>query len=176
VLSKDRSFWSWWQDLICIDCMSRFMGPGKSSSPVSTLSNCPSLLWGSLLEGEWGSPEWQPNQALLGAKTSSREQRPDFDLVGTPPMVVIRETLGATRTMCQLGSSPAGCISIRVTATLGYEWPLVRCYHLIVCLVYYWWLEDDDVMVILILMITIITLPLTLTWVNILLVYACSSL
>jgi hypothetical protein len=43
---------------------------------------------------------------------------PDFDLVGTSQTIVIRETPGATHTMCRLGSSPAWCTSIRVAATL----------------------------------------------------------
>jgi hypothetical protein len=33
-----------------------FMRPGKPSSPVTTLSNCTSLLQGGLLEGERDSP------------------------------------------------------------------------------------------------------------------------
>jgi hypothetical protein len=96
-----------------------FMGPGKPSSLVTTLSNHTSLLWGGLLEGEWGSPGWRPGHASLGANTSSQGQGPDFNLVGTLPMIVVRETPGATRTMCQSGSSPAGCISTQVIATLS---------------------------------------------------------
>jgi hypothetical protein len=34
-------------------------------------------------------------------------------------MVVIHETIGVARMMCWSGSSPAGCISIQVTATLS---------------------------------------------------------
>jgi hypothetical protein len=51
-------------------------------------------------------------RASLGAKTSSRKQGPDFDLVGTLRIVVIHETLGAARTRCWSGSSLLGCISI----------------------------------------------------------------
>jgi hypothetical protein len=54
----------------------------------------------------------------VGAKTSSREQSPDFDLVGSSRAVVIHDTPGAMRMTCWLGSSPTGCISIRVTTTL----------------------------------------------------------
>jgi hypothetical protein len=50
--------------------------------------------------------------ASVGAKTSSRGHRPDFDLVGTSPMVVIRGTPGATRTTCRSGSFSAWCILI----------------------------------------------------------------
>jgi hypothetical protein len=64
-------------------------------------------------------PEWLSGRALLGAKTSSREQRPDFDLVGTSPTVVVRETPGAMSSTCRSGSSPAGCISIQVAVTLS---------------------------------------------------------
>jgi hypothetical protein len=45
-------FWPRWQALICTDCMSGFMGPDKPSSPVTTSSNCTSLLRGDLLERE----------------------------------------------------------------------------------------------------------------------------
>jgi hypothetical protein len=54
----------------------------------------------------------------LGAKTSSQDQRPDFDLVETSRTVVVHETREATRTTCWSGSSPVGCISIRSTMTL----------------------------------------------------------
>jgi hypothetical protein len=60
--------------------------------------------------------------------------------------------------------------------TLGHGWMLVRCCHLIVCLVglmawirgcWLWLCYHDDYC---------ITLPVTLTWVDVLLVYACYSL
>jgi hypothetical protein len=40
------------QALICADHMLGFMGPGKPSSPTTTLSNHTSLLQGGLWEGE----------------------------------------------------------------------------------------------------------------------------
>jgi hypothetical protein len=55
----------------------------------------------------------------LGAKTSSQEQRPDFDLVGTLRVVVIHETCGAMRTICWSGSSPVGCTPIQIVVTLS---------------------------------------------------------
>jgi hypothetical protein len=54
----------------------------------------------------------------LWAKTSSRDQGPKFDLVGTSKTVVIRETREVTRTTCSSGSSPTGCTPIRIAATL----------------------------------------------------------
>jgi hypothetical protein len=54
----------------------------------------------------------------LGAKTSSQEQSPDFDLEVTSQTVVVCETSGVVRTACWSGSSPVGYISIQVTATL----------------------------------------------------------
>jgi hypothetical protein len=153
------------------------MGLSKPSSPITTLSNRPSLLRGGLLEGEWDSREWRPGWALLGAKTSSREQRPDFYIVGTSPMVIIHETPGAMRTTCRSGSPLVGCIQfespwhsrIWVTTCLllsscsmfsvllvvgGWAWLWLCCHYDYFCII----------------------LPLTLTWVNILLVYACSSM
>jgi hypothetical protein len=55
----------------------------------------------------------------LGAKTSSREQSPDFNLVWTSRMIVVHETCGATHTTCWLGSSPAECTPIQITMTLS---------------------------------------------------------
>jgi hypothetical protein len=113
------SFWPRWQALIYTDHLSGFMGCGRPSSLVTTLSNRTSLLWGGLLEGEWGSPGWRPGQASLGIKTSSLEQGPNFDLVGISWMVVIRETSGVTRTTCWSSSSPAGCTPIWIVVTLS---------------------------------------------------------
>jgi hypothetical protein len=56
---------------------------------------------------------------ITGVQDFIREQGPSFDLVGTSQTVVVCETLGFTRTMCQSGSSPTGCISIRVPTTLS---------------------------------------------------------
>jgi hypothetical protein len=50
-------------------------------------------------------------------------------------MVVIREIPGVARMTCWSGSSPCRVyIDSSHRDTLRYEWPLVRCYHLIVCL------------------------------------------
>jgi hypothetical protein len=51
------------------------------------------------------------------SKTSSREQGPDFDLVGTLRMVIVRETHGATCMTCWSGSFPVGCTPIRIFVT-----------------------------------------------------------
>jgi hypothetical protein len=49
---------------------------------------------------------------LLGAKTLSREQGPNFDLIGTSRKVIIREIYEWS---C---SSPVWCISIQIIVTL----------------------------------------------------------
>jgi hypothetical protein len=54
-----------------------------------------------------------------GAKTSSREQSPNFDLVGTSRMVIVCETHGATHMTCWSDFPPAGCTPIRITMTLS---------------------------------------------------------
>jgi hypothetical protein len=54
-----------------------------------------------------------------GAKTSSREQSPNFDLVETSRTAVVHEIRGATCMMCWLGSSPIGCTPIRIAMTLS---------------------------------------------------------
>jgi hypothetical protein len=79
------------QALNCTDHMSSFMGPGKLSSLVTTLSNCPSLLQSGLWrENEVAQDDGWTGRSL-GTKISSREQRSDFDLVGTSRKVVVRE-------------------------------------------------------------------------------------
>jgi hypothetical protein len=119
-----------------------FMGPGKPSSPVTTWLNRsrPASRWFSggrmshLDEGRVGRS--------LRAKTSSREQSLDFDLVGTSRMVVVRETCGATRMTCWSGSSPAGCTPNRITTTLS---DMSDCLSIEVISLYRWHgLEDDD--------------------------------
>jgi hypothetical protein len=96
-----------------------FMRPGKPISPITTLSNHTSPLQGSLLEGEWGSPRRRPDRAIARVQDFIPRARGRFDLVGTSRMVVIRETREAKRTTCWSGSSPTGCTSIQITATLS---------------------------------------------------------
>jgi hypothetical protein len=68
-------------------------------------------------------------------KTSSREQGPWFDLVGTSWTVVTCETRGATRMMCQSSSCPAGCTPTRITVTLSdmSDRLLLLSYHSMYC-------------------------------------------
>jgi hypothetical protein len=77
-----------------------FMGPDKPSSLVTTLSIHRSLLQGGLWRENKVAQDDDRARRSLGAKTSSWEQRPDFDLVGTSWMVVVRETRGVTCTTC----------------------------------------------------------------------------
>jgi hypothetical protein len=66
---------------------------------------------------------------------------------------------GVTHTACQSGSFPYRVyIDLSHRDTLRYEWPLVRCSHLIVFMLCYWWLEDDDGYSYIIITITVSTL------------------
>jgi hypothetical protein len=125
-----------------LDHLSGFRGPGKPSSSVTTLLNR------SCLTSRWFSGERMRHQdddwveRSLVAKTSSREQSPEFDLVGTSLMVVVRETPGVTRTTCRLGSFPYRVyIDSSHHDTLRYKWSLVCCSHLVVCLIVF---DDMD--------------------------------
>jgi hypothetical protein len=80
---------------------------------------------------------------------------------------------------CWSGSSPAGCISIRVAATLSVmsgSLSLPSSRSMIVV----FGLENGGSKDVgygyVIRIIAVFTLPLTLTFVNVLLIYACSSL
>jgi hypothetical protein len=70
---------------LCTDRMLGFMGPDKSSSFCNYFvkphlpASCGAFTFGGRMRSR--------------AKTSSREQGPDFDIVGTCEMVVIRESL-----------------------------------------------------------------------------------
>jgi hypothetical protein len=55
------------------------------------------------------------------AKTSSGEQGPDFDIVGTCEWLSYVRASGSQAYDVLVRFSSTGCISIRVTATLGYE-------------------------------------------------------
>jgi hypothetical protein len=70
--------------------------------------------------------------------TSSREQRPNFDLVGTSRTVVVRETRGATHMTCWSVFFPLHGVyrfDSNRHNTLGYEWLLAHCWHIVVCLI-----------------------------------------
>jgi hypothetical protein len=78
---------------------------------------------------------------------------------------------------CWSGSSPVGCISIRVVVTLSVmsdSLSLPSSQSLFGVLLWiqgvgYGYVQDYNIII-------CNCLPLTLTWVNVLLVYACSSL
>jgi hypothetical protein len=72
--------------------MSGFMGLGKPSSLVTTLSNHPSLLRGDLWRENVVASDDDRAERSLGTKISSREQRPSFNLVGTLWKVIVHET------------------------------------------------------------------------------------
>jgi hypothetical protein len=121
MLVKDLSFWPRWQALICTDRISGFMGTGKSSSPVTTLSNrTPCFVVACWMDNE--APGWRSGRVSLGAMTSYREQGTNFNLVGTSQMVVIRETPRVARIACWSGSFPCRVyIDSSHRDTLGYE-------------------------------------------------------
>jgi hypothetical protein len=73
---RTTSFWPRWQALSCVLTACRVLwGPISRVAFVTTMSNCTSLLCVVLLL--FGG-RMRPR-----AKTSSREQGPDFDIVGT---------------------------------------------------------------------------------------------
>jgi hypothetical protein len=132
------------------------MGLGKPSSPVTTLSNCscPPSRWfsGGRMRHQYDGRGGQ----LLGVKTSTWEQSPDFDLVRTSWMVVVHETCGAMCTMCSSGSSPAGRTPIRIAMTLSdmsYCLLLLSSRSMSCCTR---WMVQRMVMVMFIMMITVL--------------------
>jgi hypothetical protein len=126
----------------------RFVSPDKPSSPVTTLLNRPSLLWGGLLEGEWDNLGWRLGRTIAGGGGQDFILRvgaqiwlsKDFahgchmwDLRGHAYNVLVRFF------PCKV------YIDWNHRNTLRYEWPLVRYCHLVVYLVVLmawirWWL------------------------------------
>jgi hypothetical protein len=125
--------------------MSGIMGLGKRSSLVSTLSMHHSLLWGGLLEGEWGSPGWWLDQTIIGSQ--------DF-VSGAKTRVSLSRDFADG---CHMWD-PWGCTYVMLVRffpcrvhidsnhhdTLRYEWPLAHCCHLVVCLVVLIYVLEDD--------------------------------
>jgi hypothetical protein len=71
---------------------------------------------------------WEP-------RLHPREQRPDFNLVGTSWTIVIHEIHGDTYDVLVRFFPCRVYIDSNHCDTLRYEWPLARCCHLVVCLV-----------------------------------------
>jgi hypothetical protein len=120
------------------------MGSGKPSSPVTTLLNHPSLLRGSLLEGEWDSPGRRPGWTIARGQ--------DFIPGAGAQIRLSRDFTDGCRTWDPEGH--AYDVSVRFSPcrvypdlnrrdTLEYEWPFAHYYHLIVCLIVLdGWLDD----------------------------------
>jgi hypothetical protein len=87
------------------------MGPGKPSSPVTTLlDHTPFFEVVCWRENEVAQDDGRAGYAgsqdfILGAGDQ-------FRFSWASQMVVVHEIPGVARTMCWSGSSPAGCISI----------------------------------------------------------------
>jgi hypothetical protein len=151
--------------------MSGIMGLGKPSILVTTLSSNTSLLRGGLLEGEWGSPGWWL------ARTIARSQ--DFIPGARAGFWISRDFMDGCRTWDPRGHGYDMLVRFfpyRVYIdsnhrdTLGYEWPLARCCHLVVCLDVFWMdgleygygygYHDDYCITLIIMLITLLMLAL----------------
>jgi hypothetical protein len=109
--------------------------PGKPSSLVTTLFNRTSLLRGGLVEGEWGSPGWQPGRTIAGSQ--------DYILGAGAWFWLSRDFTEGCHTWYPRGHAYDVLVrffpcrvytDLNHCDTLGYEWPLARCFHLVVCL------------------------------------------
>jgi hypothetical protein len=122
------------QALICTDRMSGFMGLGKLSSLVTTLSNHTSLLRGGLVEGEWGNPAWRPSWTITESQ--------DFISGVWAWFQPSRDFMEGCRTWDPRSHAydvlvrffPCRVyINLNHRDTLEYKSPLARCCHMIVC-------------------------------------------
>jgi hypothetical protein len=111
------------------------MGPDKLSSLVTTLSNNTSLLWGGLVEGEWGSPGWWSCWTIAGSQ--------DFNPRAGVQFQLSRDFMDGCHTWDPRGHTYDVLVRFfpyRVhtdsnhRGTLGYEWLLAHFCHLVVCL------------------------------------------
>jgi hypothetical protein len=109
---KDRAVLALMASLeLCTDRMLGFMGSDKPSSFCNYYveshlpASCGAFTFGGRMRPR--------------AKTSSREQGPDFDIVWTCEWLSYVRASGSQAYGMWSGSSPIGCISIRVTVTLS---------------------------------------------------------
>jgi hypothetical protein len=123
------------------------MGADKPSSPITTLSNRPSLLRGGLLEGEWGSPGWWPGQTIVGGQDFIPRAGAQFQLSRDfVDCCCIWDPRGYSYDMLVRFFPCRVYTNLNHRDTLGYEWLLAHCCHLILCLVVLmawirgWWL------------------------------------
>jgi hypothetical protein len=114
---------------LCIDHMSSFMGPDKPSSfcnyyvELHLPASCGAFTFRGRMR------PW--------AKTSSREQGPNFDLVGTCEWLSYVRASGSQAYGVLVRFFPCRVyIDLSHRDTLDYEWQLVHCSHLVVCLLY----------------------------------------
>jgi hypothetical protein len=112
-------FWPQWASLELYWSHVRFMGPRKSRSLITTLSNCTSLLEGGFMEGKWGSPGWQPSQTIVENQDFIRGAgarfRPSRDFAEGCHM---QDQRGHAYDVL-LGSYHTGCTPIRIAVTLS---------------------------------------------------------
>jgi hypothetical protein len=116
---------------LCTDRMSGFVGPDKPSSFYNYYvephlpASCGAFTFGGRMRPR--------------AKTSSREQGPDFDIVRTCEWLSYMRASESQECVVLVRFFPCRVyINSSHRDTLGYEWQLVRCSHLVVYLVYYW--------------------------------------
>jgi hypothetical protein len=116
---------------LCTDRMSGFVGPDKPSSFYNYYvephlpASCGAFTFGGRMRPR--------------AKTSSREQGADFDIVRTCEWLSYMRASGSQECGVLVRFFPCRVyINSSHRDTLGYEWQLVRCNHLVVYLVYYW--------------------------------------
>jgi hypothetical protein len=155
---RTSPFWPRWQALRCVLTTCQVLwGPISRVAFLTTMSNHTSLLRVVLL--------LFVGRMRSRAKTSSREQGANFDIVGT--------------CVWRVGHV------IPLQGVYRFELPrhsrlwviACHCSHLTVCLMYCWWIQRVGYGYVQNYNIIIYNfLPWTLTWVNVLLVYACSNL
>jgi hypothetical protein len=116
---KTASFWPRWARFDLYWPYVRFTGPGKPSSPVTTLSNRHSLLWDGLLEGEWDNPRWWSGRTIGRGQDFFPRVGAQIPLSRDSADGCCTWNQQAKHTMCWLGSFPAGCTPIQITVTLS---------------------------------------------------------
>jgi hypothetical protein len=168
---RTTPFWSRWQALSCVLTAHQVLwGPISRVAFITSMSNHTSLLHVVLLL--FGCRMWSR------AKTSSREQGPDFDIVETYEWLpYVRASRSQAYDVLNRFFSLQGVYRFESPRHSRLWVTACRCRYLVVCLVHYWWIRGAVYGYVQDYNTTICNcLPLTLTWVNVLLVYASSSL
>jgi hypothetical protein len=123
---RTASVWPRWTSFDLYWLHIEFMGPGKPSSPVTTLSNHPSQLWGGSLERARSSPGRRSGRTIAGGQDFIPEKGAQFRLSRDFTYGCCTwDPRGQAYDVLVMFFHCRVYTDLNCRDTLGYEWPLV---------------------------------------------------